>query len=272
MAIGGNGLSSEESCGKSTLIGTIGGITKFSADGFHAVPIDDALGASEVEVSGARRHGREARLDALGGRRRLSTMAGTESEKLRRCGEHHLLYMEQWRHQVCGGFVKPTDEKIARRSKVSPEELRRERELHDFSRLHPTLTVEQIRQWCASGELAASFPTLPELFSSMSDAELREWCEGGEYHRGPIPSLELPPNPGLLLRQVRALVDGDPEFMARYPDVYKLLFSPRTRRAGGRSRSSTCPRSGCTSPSALPRPGCLRERGAGRRTRTPWRP
>jgi hypothetical protein len=40
------------------------------------------------------------------------------------------------------------------------------------------------------------------------------------------PSLELPPNPGLLLRQVRALVAEDPEFMARYPEVYNLLFSP----------------------------------------------
>jgi hypothetical protein len=160
----------------------------------------------------------------------------------------------------------------ARRSGVSREDLRREQELHDFSRLHPTLTVEQIREWCASGELATRFPTLPELFSSMSDAEIREWCESGEQHRGPIPSLGLPPNPGLQLRQARAMVAGDPEFMARYPELYRLLFSPRTRRAGGRSTSSTCPRSGCTSPSALPRPGCLRGSRAGRRTRTPWRP
>jgi hypothetical protein len=71
----------------------------------------------------------------------------------------------------------------ARRLSVSPEDLRRGRELHDFSELHPILAVEQIREWCASGELAASFPTLPELFSSMSDAEIRQWCEGGERSR-----------------------------------------------------------------------------------------
>lgn len=127
---------------------------------------------------------------------------------------------------VMGRSTAYPDGDRARRLSVSPEDLRRGRELHDFSELHPILAVEQIREWCASGELAASFPTLPELFSSMSDAEIREWCESGEHHRGPIPSLELPPNPGLLLRQVRALVAEDPEFMARYPEVYKLLFSP----------------------------------------------
>ncbi len=134
-----------------------------------------------------------------------------------------------------GRSAEHTDKEMARLLGVSDQELRRDRELYEFSQLHPTLTVEQIREWCASGELAARFPTLPELFSSMSDAEIREWCEGGEHSKvyslenadqpdrarslppdeseescesgehnwGPIPSLELPPNPGLRLRQVR---------------------------------------------------------------------
>jgi len=60
----------------------------------------------------------------------------------------------------------------------------------------------------------------------VSPEDLRREREGGEHHRGHIPSLGLPPNQGLLLRQARALVAGDPEFMARYPELYKLLFSP----------------------------------------------
>jgi hypothetical protein len=160
----------------------------------------------------------------------------------------------------------------AQRSKVSPEELRREQDLHDFSQLHPTLTVEQIREWCASGELAASFPTLPELFSALSDAEIREWCEGGEHHRSPIPSLELPPNPGLLLRQGRALVAEDPEFMARYPEVYKLLFSPPHPESRREINELYLPSFGVYVARSAPERRVREGRRVDRRTRTPRHP
>ncbi len=136
------------------------------------------------------------------------------------------------------------DKGMARRLGVASAILRRDRELYDLSHAHLGLTVEQIREWCENGELATKFPSLPELFSAMSDAEIKEWCEGGEqvegylienadlpdsywglpedevqelrehggehgeYHRGPIPSLELPLDPGLKLRQLRAML-GD---------------------------------------------------------------
>lgn len=176
---------------------------------------------------------------------------------------------------------------------VSAEQLRRERELYDFSQQHSRLTVEQIREWCANGELVAHFPTLPELFSSMSDAEIREWCEGsrglkeylldnsglpdsywvvpsdeiaesreaGEYHRGPIPPLELPPDPGLKLRQLRSLLAGEREFRIRYPDAYRVLFAsphPESRRDIGGLR---LPSFGSHVARNAPRSGVLREEG-----------
>jgi hypothetical protein len=174
---------------------------------------------------------------------------------------------------VMGRSTAYPDGDRARRLSVSPEDLRRGRELHDFSELHPILAVEQIREWCASGELAASFPTLPELFSSMSDAEIREWCESGEHHRGPIPSPELPPNPGLLLRQGRALVAEDPEFMARYPEVYKLLFSPPAPgEQGGDQRALPALVWGVRRPQRSGEQGAGGGSRVGRRTRTPRRP
>jgi hypothetical protein len=182
---------------------------------------------------------------------------------------------------------------MAQRLGVSPSLLRRDRELYDFSHANPKLTVKQIREWCEDGSLAQRFPALPELFSAMTDAEIKEWCEGGElveeylgenadlpdsywglpeeevqelrehgkYHRGSIPSPGLPPDPGLKLRQLRALLADEIEFRTRYPEAYRLLFAsshPDERKDIG---GLYLPTFGCRIAFSAPHSGALEDRG-----------
>jgi hypothetical protein len=87
----------------------------------------------------------------------------------------------------------------------------------------------EIREWCEGGERSKEYllenADLPDCAWGLPTDELEELRESGEYHRGPIPAPDLPPDPGLKLRQLQALLEGEVEFETRWPEAYRVLYS-----------------------------------------------
>ncbi len=101
--------------------------------------------------------------------------------------------------------------------------------------------------------------------------ELEELRGHGELHRVSIPAPDLPPDLGLKLRQLQALLAEDPEFRTRHPEAYRVLFAPPHPNSKRDTEGYTCRPSNATSPAAPPRPARRRSGGARRRTCTPRR-